>query len=159
MLKFRRITYKDVDLINNMSLRKADIEELKTATGFKNPIDSLRYSVAHSTEWTEVCQETDTGEIITIFGLGKTLDHFDEPVGVPWMVASPSLIRYRKVLMRYSRKVVQEMLEQFPLLNNFVDSRNTVHIHWLKHMGFQFAGKDLIIRGIPFKYFFKRRED
>lgn len=158
MLKFKRITYKDIDILRGMTLRKADIDELKTATGFNNPFDSLKYSIAHSTEFTEVCIEKETNEVITIFGLGKTLDHFDNPVGVPWMVASPSLIKYRKVLMRYSKKVVQEMLEQFPLLNNFVDSRNVVHINWLKHMGFKFAGKDLMIRGVPFKYFFKRRD-
>ena len=153
MLKFRRITYKDVDLFSSMTLRQADIDELRVATGFPKPMDALRSSVAHSTEWSEICQDTNTGEILTLFGLGR----ISEDIGVPWMVASPNLIKYRKVLMRYSKKIIQEMLDQFPLLNNYVDSRNEVHIHWLRHMGFTFTGKDLMIRGIPFKYFFKRR--
>jgi len=152
MIKFRRIGYSEVDILKDMTLRKADIEELKASSGLNNTWDALRYSVEYSTEWTEISYESDTKEIITVYGLGSM-----EGIGVPWLIANPKLNKYKKLLMRYSRKIIKEMLEQFPMIANYVDSRNTVHIHWLKRMGFMFVKEDLIINDVPFKYFYKRR--
>ena len=158
MLKFKKINYDEVDFLKNMKLRQADIDELRAGTGMNDAWSALKYSVENSTEWTEVCYDEDTNEIITVFGLAKIDDGYGEPIGVPWMMASPSLNYHRKVLIRYSRKVIKEMLEEFSLLANYVDSRNELHIHWLKFMGFEFNGRDVIVNGVPFKYFYKRRE-
>lgn len=160
MLKFRRINYNEVEILKNMTLRSADTDELRAATGIKNTWVALKYCVQQSSEWIEIGYHPDTGEIITIFGLSKTLDHFEEDIiiGVPWMMASPNLIKHKKLLMRYSKKVIGEMLDQFPYLANYVDSRNVVHINWLKRMGFKLPeGMTIKINKVKFQYFYKER--
>lgn len=154
MVKFRRISYHEVDLLKSMTLRKADIEELRASTGIQDAWLALKYSVEHSTEWTEIGYYPDTGEVITVFGLSS-----HEDIGVPWMIGSPSMLKHKKLLMRYSVKIIKEMLTQFRVLANYVDSRNEVHIRWLKHMGFIFEGNPFTINGVPFLYFYKRRND
>jgi len=155
MLRYKQITLSEVDFLETMVLRQADIDEMRVSTGFSKPWDALKYSIAHSSEWTEACYNDETGEIIMVFGLGKA-----ESFGVPWMVGSPSMKKHKKVLMRYAKKVIEQMLSEFNELINYVDSRNDQHIHWLKHMGFKFdESKDVCIGKIPFRYFYKRRNE
>jgi hypothetical protein len=153
MIRFRRITYEQVDFIKDMSLRWDDINELKAATGLNDPWAALKNSVFQSNEWTEVAYDSDNGDIISVFGLASS-----EGIGVPWMVANPLIKKHKKLLMRYSKKIIQQMLKEFVLLNNFVDSRNEMHINWLKHMGFEFNGREHYLSGVKFLYFYKRRE-
>jgi len=155
MLKFKRITVDDIDLLKGMVLRKADINELITGTGFKDIFKAIRYCITHSVKWTEICYDPDTKEVITLFGLGK----LDDSCGIPWMIASPTVRKHKKLLMRYSRKVIREMFKEFNMLANFVDSRNLAHIHWLKHMGFIFdSSLNTKIDRVPFLYFYKFKE-
>ncbi len=151
MIKFRRIGYHEVDILKNMTLRKADIEELRAATG-KDTWAALKCCVMHSNEFTDVCLERETGEIITIFGLAS-----NGGIGIPWMLASPLILKYQKLLMRYSKLIIKEMLEMFPLLINQVDSRNEVHVRWIKHMGFKFDGVETTINRVLFKQFYMER--
>lgn len=151
MVKFKRITYSEVDILRNMTLRRADIRELKASTGM-GTWDALKYSVQHSNEWTEIAYDSDTGEVLSVFGLASY-----QGAGIPWMVGSPSMLKHKNLLMRYSKKVIAEMLEIFPVIANYVDSRNTVHIRWLKHMGFKFNGFNYELDGVIFKYFYKER--
>ena len=154
MLKFRGITYNEIDLLKNMTLRKADIDEMRAGTGFNDPWSALKYAVANSNEWTDICYYEETGEVITVYGLAS-----NQGIGNPWMFASPKIRNHKKLLMVHSKKMIQRMHEQFETLCNYVDSRNVVHIHWLKHMGFKFTGEDLMIGKIPFKFFYKLRSD
>lgn len=152
MIKFRRIGYHEVDLLKNMTLRKADMDELRAATG-KHPWDALKFSVLHSNEFTDISYEDETGEIINVFGLASS-----QGIGIPWMLASPRLTKYQKLLMSYSKRIIEEMLFLFPLLLNHVDSRNEVHIRWLQHMGFKFTGVEYAINGIMFRQFYMERK-
>lgn len=151
MIKFRRIEYHEVDLLKNMTLRKADIEELMASTG-KAPLEALKYAILHSNEFTEICTEEKTGEIINIFGLASF-----NGIGIPWMLASPNLIKYQKLLMQYSKRIIEEMLFLFPMLINQVDSRNEIHIRWIKHIGFKFSGIETTKNGVMFRQFYMER--
>lgn len=152
MIKFKKIKYHEVDILKNMTIRQADVDELKAVTGYKDAWKALRHSVKYSLEWTEIAYDDETGEVLTVFGLSSV-----EDCGIPWMVSSPNMIKHKKLLMRYAKKVIKEMLKQFETLFNYVDARNELHIRWLKHMEFQFTGRDLIINGVPFRFFYKRR--
>ncbi len=155
MLKFRRISYEnDVDMLANMALREADKNELRAATG-KEPLVALEFALKHSNEFTDISYEDKTGEIINIFGLASA-----QGIGIPWMMASPSLtkLKYQRLLMAYSKRIIDEMLFMFPMLVNHVDSRNELHIRWLKFMGFEFNGIEYTINRIPFKQFFMERK-
>lgn len=153
MLRFKRIDFCNMYLLKNMTLRQADIDEITVASGGKNVWDAMKSAVMHSNEWTEVCFEDETDEILMVFGLSSV-----DGVGVPWMVASPNVTKYTKILMRYAKKVIKGMNEQFPLLINYVDSRNVDHIRWLQHMGFKFSGVEHMIDRIPFKQFHMERK-
>ena len=134
-----------------MTLRKADQDELIASTGMK-PLDALVYSARNSL-WTDVAWEEDTGEIIVVFGLANIND-----VGIPWLVMNPTFKKYKKLFQRHSKKIIKEMLGTFPFIFNYTDSRNVVHIHWLKYMGFKFnKERDQVFSGIPFKYFYMER--
>ena len=71
MIKFKRITFNEVDLLKNMILRKADADEMRAATGFDNTWAALKYAVSNSDEWTEIGYYEETGEVITVFGLAS----------------------------------------------------------------------------------------
>ena len=151
MIKFKRISYNEVDLLKNMTLREADINELRAVTG-KETWAALKFAVLNSNEFTDISYEEETGEIVNVFGLASA-----QGIGIPWMLASPDLIKYQKLLMQYSKRIIEEMLFLFPMLLNHVDSRNEVHIRWLKHMGFKFSGVQYYINKVLFRQFFMER--
>lgn len=155
MLKFIRITPKDIDICKSFKLRKEDKAELLAATGLKNPKAAVKRCIRQSTEWTEATIDLDTGELVMLHGLASYQD-----VGIPWMIASPVMYRHRKVLLRYSHKAISEMFTKFSVLANYVDARNEAHIVWLKRMGFKFDDKqDTVMNGFKFLYFYKFKEE
>ncbi len=62
-------------------------------------------------------------------------------LGYVWMVATDRLVKYQREFIRESRKWLDEAHEEYPMLGNFVDARNTLHIRWLDWMGFHFINR------------------
>jgi hypothetical protein len=90
---------------------------------------------------------------VALFGVSALIG--DDTVGVPWMVATDNLREVRHTLMRNTKKYMDIMLNLFNFLINFVDTRNTESIKWLKRCGFTFGeiiyfGKD----NVPFQKFY-----
>lgn len=154
MLKFKRITIKDIHLLTNLTLRKEDARELRTVSGISNTWLALKSCVAQSTEWTEICME-EGGEVIMVHGLSS---HGN--TGIPWMVGGYGIYPHKHFLHRYSYKIIEDMHKEFKILGNIVDSRNKVHIRWLKQMGFIFdPTTNIKLRGVVFLGFYKVKED
>lgn len=65
--------------------------------------------------------------------------------GTIWCLGTDDLTRKPLVyqFMKECRRYVDLLHASYPLLHNVIDARNTVHIKWLRWMGFQF------IRRIP----------
>jgi hypothetical protein len=132
-----------------MNLRQADQDELRASTGME-PLDALIYSVNHSDRFVEIIWDDDTAEILGVFGLGSLNGN-----GIPWLVLSPNFKKYKRQLQRYAKTIIIEMQQAFSYLFNLVDSRNVVHIRWIKFMGFKFDdGKDMVWNGVAFRYFY-----
>lgn len=76
------------------------------------------------------------GGVVAITGLYKPTLTCN--FGVPWMVGSVTLEdrRIQKHFMRASRSVLGKYLADAGRLENWVDSRNTVAIRWLRQLGF-----------------------
>lgn len=75
------------------------------------------------------------GEVAAIFGvapLGGVLD----PRGVPWLLGTPLVPKYRRILARHAAPYIRTMLRAYPHLVNHVHARNTVAVAWIKRMGF-----------------------
>lgn len=112
-------------------LRKADVDECIAATGL-TPEEALTFSVTHSSMVYIVRTEDD--KPICIFGVGS--HPLDGAIGVPWMVATPLLLKFRKALQKEARAWIRKMHDQYSTLTNIVDARNVVHVRWLRWMGF-----------------------
>lgn len=73
---------------------------------------------------------------VAIFGVNPTKD-----VGWIWLMATPDLQKVGFPFLKECRKVVQMFNDKYPLLANFVDTRNELHLKWLKWCGFTFINK------------------
>jgi hypothetical protein len=70
--------------------------------------------------------------VVCLFGVAD-----GESFGVPWMLASPLLLQIKKSFLRECREFLGEMSEGYSELRNIAWSKNTVHIQWLKWLGFE----------------------
>jgi hypothetical protein len=117
-------------VVNN--LRQADIEEWEAFSGVhpRNLLPFLAYDPN-----TNALVNSD-GVPVGLFGVTPFRDN--HKVGIVWMVATPLLIKSQIEFLRKSVKWLDDVqCEKYPVLFNYVDARNTVHIRWLKWCGFQ----------------------
>jgi hypothetical protein len=104
----------------------------------------LLYGFAVSTEsWTIVSPEGPVG----IFGCAPGDD--EAMVGIVWMLACPDLLKHRIEFLRRSREMFNKFHARWPVLHNFVDSRNTQHLRWLEWLGVSFVEK-INVNGVAF---------
>lgn len=61
--------------------------------------------------------------------------------GVPWLLATEGVYRVTKTFVKCSRGYVDLMASAMPVLENWIDARNTLSIRWLKWCGFTMAEK------------------
>lgn len=111
-------------------LRKGDLREIAAATG-DTPEDAILVSLASSpTSWTWLYK----GKVMAVYGVAA---HPTKPgVGVPWLLAAKGADRHKVYFVRQSRKYLKLALDAFPILENYIDCRNTASIQWLAWMGF-----------------------
>jgi hypothetical protein len=115
-------------------LRKEDAEEAYAASG-KFPEQALRASLGKDTS---VVTIGGTPEMI--FGCPRV----DEITGSPWMLGTPVVIspKWRTAFLRTTRIAVEAWQDQYPLLHNFIDARNTAHMRWLRWLDFHFIARN-----------------
>ncbi len=110
-------------------LRKEDLEEISHTQGLP-PEQSLLLGL-NTGETFAVVWGT---EVVALFGCGGA----PGVLGVPWMLASPTLSKIRKSFLRECRGYVRAMLTVYGYLENRVWVGNEVHIKWLEWLGFTF---------------------
>lgn len=136
-------------------LRMEDHRELVSATG-KLPVDTLAASLGVSLR--AYAGLDDQGHPILLGGVQR----LSERVGVPWMVATPRILKCAREIARLTRPVVEALQDDFPILTNHADSRNKLHLRWLEWAGFTFTrtSTDHSVDGTPFIEFIRiRRPD
>ena len=75
-------------------------------------------------------------------------------VGVIWMLATDEAERYPKHLVRGNREYVRSLLDDFHIVTNFVDNRNTKAQRWLQWLGFTLgAPQPFGVAQLPFRPF------
>jgi hypothetical protein len=110
-----------------MTMRKVDRDEVIAQSGAHHAI-SLGATFGSAVEaWTGLAD----GEVICVFGVGE-----GDGFGVPWMMASDLVVLHQRKFLRHCRGCVEKMQDLFPVLENYVDVRNTTAISWLKWLGF-----------------------
>lgn len=109
-------------------LRKADIEELKAYTGKDYCLHSVMGSWAGSIDSFAILKNENP---VGIFGLCER-----DKVGMPWLLGTDELTENPFFLTLNARRYINQWLEQYGVLFNYVDARNKVAIRWLKALGF-----------------------
>lgn len=117
----------------SQNMRKCDRDEIAAAGGH-TPSAAMMY--AHGYVKTALVDNLP----LLIFGVAPSPT---PEAGLVWMLASDYLEapRPRRLLARHSREWVEDMQQNYDLLFNIADARNTAHHKWLKFCGFKFIRK------------------
>lgn len=113
-------------------LRVADVREIQAATG-ETPEEALITGVNLGRPALSFVDPR--GELAGMFGVTPLND---PQVGAIWMLSSDAIERYPVHFLRRCKGWIDRFHETYPVLMNYVDARNVVHIKWLKWVGFQF---------------------
>lgn len=112
-------------------LRHADLQELR-ATSPRDPVDVLRMSAEESVPSCTVVGAS--GRVAGLFGAVPSAPS----TGVVWLLGSDELTQgpTLRAFLRQCHGYLNTLHALYPILYNCIDERNSVHINWLKHMGF-----------------------
>jgi len=133
-------------------LRPADYRELE-GCGHTSAFDALAAGLAPGNQaYCVVNQRDDTPT--ALFGVAKTPS---PDFGAVWMVSTPDLFTPSifTCVHKRARAWIEEFHAYYPILGNIVHKDNTVHIKWLKRLGFQFHGELELPTGHKFYEFSK----
>lgn len=124
--------YRDIG--NN--LRKEDVREIAGLTGVP-PILAVKLSI-ESAHWCRVVSVD--GKASMVFGVTKQPGC--EDYGCVWLLSTPDIHKIRYKFLRESKMWLSAMFNSGPFnrLNNIADTRNDLHMRWLKWMGAVFDG-------------------
>jgi hypothetical protein len=140
-----------------MKLREQDYHEIQAMHGIDvNIKDILEQSMALSKEC--YTGELD-GEVIVMFGV--SVFNQEKNLGCPWMLGSDKLAKVPKDIVSQGKRYVAEWLKEYKGLINFVDTRNSRSIRWLKRIGFYIhEPMEMGVMMLPFHPFsqFRREE-
>lgn len=94
------------------------------------------------------------GQVNAMWGVSKLKD---KPGALIWFLGSDVVAEYPVKVFRAGRRFVQQALERYGYLENYVDARNELSISWIKWLGFSFDkpkpyGKD----GCLFYHFYAK---
>tara|TARA_R110000823_G_scaffold59289_2_gene142526 strand:+ start:1700 stop:2152 length:453 start_codon:yes stop_codon:yes gene_type:complete len=131
----RKSTLRDVvDMIPN--IRYEDKREVQ-AVGY-TPEQALGLSYLSS----QICRSIldKHGRVVGMYGVCP----IDSQIGQVWMLGTKGLLKIKTSFLRESRSEVEGMNSIFPLLCNQIDSRNKVHLRWIKWCGFKIIGEKMI---------------
>jgi len=80
------------------------------------------------------------GQVAGMYGVVPV----DEKTGLVWMLGSNKLKKIKIAFLKESRTEVEGMNTLFPHLWNIIDSRNEMHLKWIKWCGFKIIGERMI---------------
>ncbi len=134
--------YQRPSVINDVTyvadgMRRPDVEEVMAQSGL-TPHQSLLYSFFMSKPCMTIVGRH--GRAIGMWGVvpdGST-------AGRIWMLGRCEMltdVADKWEFLRQSRIHLADLQSKYPVLFNFVDARNTVHLRWLRWMGFTFINQ------------------
>lgn len=134
MIEARLSRFEDIEPIAS-DIRPEDAEEV-VAAGRADVFEALRLGLEMSDECFTIYQADASEQPLAMFGYKVT----DPGIcGVIWMLGANGLMRHRYEFLRKSNYWVDYIQAKTPLMYNLVYEKNTVHIRWLKWLGFSFV--------------------
>jgi len=149
----QRATVEDVIYIAK-NLRQADRMECDASAGMP-PEQVLPQSVGAGRDvWTF---HRGDGLPVGVFGADPTPI---AEVGIVWMVSTDVVTQHKREFLTRCRPLVLALNEQYPIITNMVDARNTLHHRWLKWLGFSFLRRieHWGARSVPFYEFARMKQ-
>lgn len=146
MIEERESIEEDCQLLID-DLRPDDFNEVTTMTR-EHPLKPVVRGFRNSKMCRSVIKD---GNFIAMYGVCPTESHM---VGSPFLLGTNRFLEIALPFARQCKSRVKEMQDLYPILWNFIDSRNTVHLRWLKWCGFKIINKKKI-EGIDFYEFIK----
>ena len=64
--------------------------------------------------------------------------------GTVWMLGTDKLLDIKVAFLKQSKSEVKKMNDAFPHLCNIIESRNELHLKWIKWCGFKIIGERMI---------------
>jgi len=113
-----------------INMREVDVQEVNKSSGLK-PYHALCESVRRSKYSTVVLIDD---EPVAVFGIVEL--SLLGSLGVPWMLATPSISKDIKLFMMETKKALSVIFGMYEQLYNYVDIENRNAIRWLKWIGF-----------------------
>ena len=80
------------------------------------------------------------GRVVGIYGVVP----LSAKCGQVWMLGTDGLVKIKTAFLKQSRSEVEGMNSVYPHLCNIIDSRNEVHLKWIKWCGFKILGEKVI---------------
>ncbi len=111
--------------------RQADIDEIEGGLGL-DIAEVLRQGISNSVVARKIVAD---GRVLAVFGDAA----HDDRTGVPWLISTIHVNFSPRQFLKVCRPEVAKMLCRHEYLLNFVDTRNTQAIRWLKWLGFVFG--------------------
>ncbi len=141
--------FDEIDLVPR--LRVADMQEIQAGSG-KDIEVSLREGAEQSAPSCTIIG--NNGFVAGMFGVVPEGDY-----GRVWMVGSDELTRppLSRQFIRECRSFLSVMERPYKTIGNVIDERNTLHVRWLKWLGFEFVERipNYGVEGRPFLEFKK----
>lgn len=122
----RPASIKDTKFIAQ-HMRESDVMEIRAASGL-TPLEALQHSIILSD--TTLVGSADRP--FCIFGVAPSPNPL---AGIVWLLGTDEIIQHRRAFLAQCRDWLDRFHDTYPVLFNFVDERNTVHVHWLKWLG------------------------
>jgi hypothetical protein len=151
-VKVVRSTKQDAEYIAK-HMRKADIEEI-WASHHYTPEEAMAFTI----EKTMFCLTVSVeGVPVVMFGVNGESILGDR--GIVWMLATDDIQKIAFRFVRHSKKFINLMQEFYPYMYNYVDSRNSTSIFWLKMIGAKIQdAQPHGVEGKLFHYFYFSKE-
>ena len=141
--------------INNLykHMRQADREEVSATTSME-----LLGVINHSVELSTYAQAgLVNDELVCLWGVCPI--SMLSSKGAPWMLSTDVIEKYPLTFLKRCKPVIKKLKQDYNHLENHVDVRNTVAIHWLKWLGFKFdEPKPWGVKGLDFQRFSMEKE-
>lgn len=136
-------------------MRHEDIREIRSTGASETLEEVVAYNIGASIEALTV-RDTETNRLIAIVGVAPCGDG----AGSIWMHGTSLMVKHPVSFVRRTPAILKHLHRHYPLLTNWADLRNTVHVKWLRWAGFRFLRTSTTFSndGSPFVEFFRKGE-
>ena len=139
----------------NLKLKEDDKKEVEASSGVPARRVLQRITNQYSRSMYLILFE---GKVTGIFGVVPS----GQPgIGIGYLLTNDEINKYKWDMAKYSIPVFVHLLQQFPVITNYVSSEHKTSIKWLKRFGARFDGKAYILHDpdVPFYKFELRISD